>query len=411
MSKKYWLSLIIIGLAGQIAWTVENMYFNVFMYNTITTDRGWIAAMVSSSAVVATVTTVIMGALSDRKGNRRLFIAVGYIIWSFTVLAFAFVNAGRNSALFVVVLDCIMTFFGSTANDAAFNAYITESTDNTRRTKVEAVVQVLPMAAMLFVFGVMDSFTQNGDWPLFFALTAAIMFIAGILSFFLLERNENTVKKEDSFIDDLTFGFKKETIKSNKELYTALTAYAVNSLSMQVFFPYLIIYIQMYLGFTSSYVILLAVTIVTASIMCILGGKAASKRGEVNTALVSVPVMAIGLIMMYAARSFVFTTISGIVMMTGYLVSVSMLSALTRVYTPKGREGGVQGVRMIFQVMLPMVLGPYIGAAAIKSSNITYVELGVTKTVPAPLIFLIAAAVDLMTLIPVALLKRKERAQ
>ena len=65
------ITLILIGLFGQFAWTIENMYFNVFLYNTISTDPGYIAAMVGWSAAAATVTTLLMGALSDRVGKRK----------------------------------------------------------------------------------------------------------------------------------------------------------------------------------------------------------------------------------------------------------------------------------------------------------------------------------------------------
>ena len=35
LSARKWITLILIGLFGQFAWTIENMYFNVFLYNTI----------------------------------------------------------------------------------------------------------------------------------------------------------------------------------------------------------------------------------------------------------------------------------------------------------------------------------------------------------------------------------------
>ena len=28
---RFWLALVIFGLTGQVAWVVENMYFNVFI--------------------------------------------------------------------------------------------------------------------------------------------------------------------------------------------------------------------------------------------------------------------------------------------------------------------------------------------------------------------------------------------
>lgn len=416
MNRKSWFALIIIGLSGQIAWTIENMYFNTFMYHTITSDPAYIAAMVSSSAVVATLTTLVMGALSDRLGKRKIFITLGYIIWAFTVLAFSFIRPSafpsvRAAALSVVVMDCVMTFFGSTANDAAFNAYITETVEQKNRTRVEAVVQVLPMISMLFVFGVMDGLTQKGEWPLFFAVTAAIMLISGILSIFLLEKDRCERKADVKLLDSLLFGFRKSTIKENADLYIALSAYAVSALAMQVFFPYLIIYMQTYLGFESGYVIILASVLIIASVVCILGGKVIDRKGRMKCALPMVLFMTVGLVMMAAARSFVFTIAAGSVMMSGYLLTSSIFSGMVRDYTPKGNEGEIQGIRMIFQVMLPMVIGPYIGALAIKGSNLTYIEYGIEKTVPTPLIFILAAVVLVFSLIPVFILKRREERQ
>ena len=63
---------------------------------------------------------------------------------------------------------------------------------------------------------------------------------------------------------------------------------------------------------------------------------------------------------------------------------------------------------MIFAVLLPMIIGPYIGVAVIKNSNSTYVELGTVKNVPTPSIFLAAAVMLLFVIIPIIMLKRRE---
>ena len=128
LSLRMWLTLILIGLVGQLAWTIENMYFNVFLYNTISTDPGYISSMVGWSAAAATLTTLLMGALSDRAGKRKLFICGGYVLWGLSTAAFGLITVENAAKLFpaaqavaaaatmVVVLDCVMTFFGSTAN-------------------------------------------------------------------------------------------------------------------------------------------------------------------------------------------------------------------------------------------------------------------------------------------------------
>ena len=66
---------------------------------------------------------------------------------------------------------------------------------------------------------------------------------------------------------------------------------------------------------------------------------------------------------------------------------------------------------MIFGVMLPMIIGPAIGAAVIRGSDSTYVDLGVVKTVPTPGIFLAAAAALLLILPPVMMLRKRSEAK
>ena len=47
LGRRTWAALLTFGLFGQIAWVIENMYFNVFLYNTISGDT----AMIFSIAV------------------------------------------------------------------------------------------------------------------------------------------------------------------------------------------------------------------------------------------------------------------------------------------------------------------------------------------------------------------------
>ena len=413
MDKKIWPTVITIGLAGQIAWTVENMYFNVFLYNTISQDPGYIASLVALPAMTATLTTIVMGTLSDKTGLRKPFMTWGYLIWALTVALFAFVSPDTfpsvaSAAAAVVFLDCLMTFFGSTANDAVFNAYITENVPSEKRSRVEGVVQIMPMAAMLLVFGALDGMTQKGEWRKFFLTVAALMLGAGILSFFFISGKRREKKKTEPFLPSLLYGFRPRTVRENRKLYLSLLAFGINALGMQVFYPYLIIYVQNYLGF-NNYALLLGVVLVAASALCVALGKVIDNRGRLFFAIPAVIIMALGMTMMFFSRKFISTAISGIVMMAGYLISSSVFSALIRDYTPKEKEGGIQGVRMVFIVMVPMILGPYLGAAAIRSSNLTYTELGSVKSVPTPLIFLIAAIVTLISVVPVLFLKKEDK--
>ena len=174
LGARIWFNLCVFGFIGQVAWNLENMYFNTFLYNTVyekgavtqgLSSMKAIQLMVALSAVTAVVTTFLMGNLSDKINKRKVFISVGYIIWGVTVLAFGFITKDNVATLFgidktniaavvtatsvtVIAMDCIMTFMGSTSNDSAFNAWVTDITTTSNRATVESILAILPVAAM-----------------------------------------------------------------------------------------------------------------------------------------------------------------------------------------------------------------------------------------------------------------------
>ena len=80
LSGRFWAVMVIFSLTGQIAWVVENMYFNVFIYKMFRAEAGEISLMVALSAVTATLTTLFVGAFSDKAGKRKIFICMGYTV-------------------------------------------------------------------------------------------------------------------------------------------------------------------------------------------------------------------------------------------------------------------------------------------------------------------------------------------
>ena len=420
LNARKWLGIVLIGLFGQFAWTIENMYFNVFLYNTISTDPGYIASMVAWSATVATLTTLLMGALSDRLGRRKALIALGYVLWGVSTGLFGFItpenaarlfpgaNAAAAAAIMVVVLDCVMTFFGSTANDAAFNAYITDVTDQSNRGRVESVLAILPLIAMLVIFGLFDSLTQQGRWKEFFGIFGIAVSVVGLLSLGLIRDDEGLKPRKDSTFKNLLYGLRPSVVKESPELYLSFAAFCLFSIAVQVFFPYLIIYIQNYLGIT-DYALILGVVLILASVISVVSGRFIDRLGKLVFVFPAALIMLLGLLGMYFVRKPAGVMVAGTVMMGGYMMVSATLSANIRDWTPEGKVGHFQGIRMIFAVLLPMVIGPAIGAAVIRGSNSTYVELGQVKTVPTPGIYLAAGVVLLLSVLPILLLRRREK--
>ena len=425
LGGRTWAAVLIFGLFGQIAWVIENMYFNVFLYNTISGDPAMIAAMVSASAVTATVTTLVMGALSDKIGRRKALIVVGYLLWGVSVAAFAFISvenigkffpaaqaaqAAQATAIAVVVMDCVMTFFGSTANDAAFNAWVTDVTVPENRGRVETVLAVLPLVAMLVVFGALDGLTQSGNWSTFFLVVGGLTLLGGVLGIFFLREKKQTQRSDEPYFANIIYGLRPSVIRANPALYISLAALAIYSMSQQVYMPYLIIYIQRFLGI-ADYVILLGGVLILSSVVSVLLGKTVDKYGKLRCLTPATAVGFVGLVLMYLARSQWFVFVAGVVMLGGGMVVAACCQGLIRDYTPQGKAGLFQGIRILFQVLIPMVTGPFIGVAVIRNTGMTYEDLGTVKQVPTAEIFLAAAVVLVLLVVPVRLLKKKEAAE
>lgn len=409
-----WWVVVLVGFVGQLAWTVENMYLNVFVYDTITTDPTVIAVLVAASAVAATLSTMLVGAWSDRVKRRRPFIAVGYVLWGLTTATFGFVQPSAGAAaaqvvgtavVAIVLLDCVMSVFGSGANDAAFNAWVTDATTPADRGRVDGVLAVLPLMSMLLVFGLLDGLTQAGEWKLFFGIIGLATAAVGVVAWFLVRDAPGIRTPSDGYLRALVHGLRPATVRAHPRLYTLLVAWAIIGTSSQVFFPYLIIYIQRYLQI-DGYAIILGSVLTLAAVISVVGGRVVDRIGKTRAILPAVGFMIVGLAGMFVVRDMLSVIAFGTIMMGGFMLSTASLSASVRDATPADRVGMVQGLRMIFIVLIPMVIGPFIGSAVIIGANETYVDLGIVKQVPTPWIFPAAAVVALFVVIPVLALRR-----
>lgn len=424
LGGKIWFSVLFFGLIGQIAWVVENMYFatlaqDVF-FNSGRSDLSYIITtlMVIFSAVTATTTSIFAGGLCDRMGKRKPFISIGYILWGITIMLFGFIpmtaTGGRiiTVAVFLVVLDCVMTLVGSTANDAAFNAWVADVTDTTNRGKVNTLLSILPVIAVIIIFiglGSLYDKTKETNW-LFFLVLGLIPFVAGFMSMFLLKDKPNLPKiKNDSFIKDTFYGFKPSVIKENKMMYVCLAAACVVGISQQTFFSYLMNFVIETLGFGYGFVVPVAVIIVGAAVITGLCGVFYDKIGKKHFFTPLLVFLVLGTLTFFllkfmdqGAGKTAVMYIAGLCMMGSVLSLSGALNASFQDYIPKGCEGRFQGVRMCFTVLIPMIIGPII------SLGIGLDAMGMNGEgfTPPYEIFLAAAIVAVLAFIPIYFVRR-----
>ena len=418
-----WLSFIIAGFVGQLAWAIENNYFNLYVFDC-TKEYIFIPIMTAASAAAATITTLLMGALSDRLGKRKAFISFGYMLWGISIILFAFLDPKSSlnivagsvmaSGTMIVIMDCIMTFFGSTANDASFNAFVTDNTDTTNRGKVESVLSILPLISMIAVVGLAGAFQKEGyatDWSIFFYIIGGLTVAVGVASIFLLPKDNIEPNKEEPYVKNIFYGFRPSVVKTNPILYLVFIAFALFSIGIQVFMPYLMVYIQQVLEIKDmNFTITLGVVLIVASIITVVFGLFMDKIGKNKIIIPAIAVTVCGGIAMFFVGNMVGVMLAGTVLMSGYMIGTAVFGAKIRDYTPKKEVGLFQGVRMIFFVLIPMVTGPYIGQAVSYINKHEYVnEYGRTVVTPNAFIFLFAAIIIGLTVVPTIFIIRKEK--
>ena len=421
---KFYLTLVIFSLVGQVAWVVENMYFNVFIYKMFNATPTDISNMVMASAVFATLTTLLVGALSDKVGKRKIFICLGYILWGVSIFAFALVRKDVIGTLFptavsvsalcvtiVIILDCVMTFFGSSANDACFNAWLTDSTTSENRGSAEGINSMMPLMAILVVFGGFMGFTleSSREWTTIFIIIGTVITLIGVLGFFIIDEPKIKTDENKSYFKNILYGFRPNVIKQNKMLYVYLACFAIFGISIQIFMPYLIIYYEKTLQM-SDYVLIMAPAIILAGAFTFFWGRVYDKWGFGRSVAVSLSLLALGYILLIIFTDKAMVFIGSLLMMCGYLSGMAVFGAIIRDKTPENKSGMFQGLRIVGQVLIPGIIGPYIGKLVLKNAEVITNSDGTESFLPNRSIFVSALVVLVILALAVSLITflRKE---
>ena len=390
LGAKFWISMAVFGLMGQVAWVVENMYFNVFIYKMFHASAAEISAMVMASAVTAALTTIIMGAVSDKVGRRKAFMSAGYIIWGISIISFAYIK----SVFMTIVMDCVMTYFGSTANDAAYNAWLTDRGDSTNRGRIEGVNSMMPLVAILVVFGGFMSFDLDTHhaWTVIYYIIGIATTLIGAAGWFMIEDAPDLKPADESLGETLIYSFRPSVARENMTLYLGLLNFAIFGISIQVFMPYLLIYYEKTLGM-DNYVLIFAPAIIIAAVITVFYGRLYDSKGFMKSIMPVCLMLMGGYAVLYFTRTTAPVFIGSLLMMAGYLTGMSIFGAMIRDNIPEGRSGQFQGVRIIGQVFVPGLIGPAIGAWILRDARLITNSDGTASFIPDRVIWSAAAAV------------------
>lgn len=413
---RIWGGLVLLGFAGQLAWAVENQFFNTFLYDRIVPDPRPISWMVAASAVTATLTTILMGSLSDRLrsrwGRRKPLILAGYLAWGICTAAFPLAAMFQPVVLAVtmaIIFDCVMTFFGSTANDAALNAYVADVTTVSNRGRVSAVLEIMTWLAVLVVYAGSGPIIAAYDYYIFFYIIGALVLLLGLGGSTLIQETAITTPPPGTYWGQITESLKWSNLTANRDFFSLLLAICLWAVAQNIFFPYLLIYLQHYLKVsTMQSSVMIAVAILVGGILMAYPiGRLVDRWGRRPVAFLSIAGEAVGLLLFAAVHTFIPLVITAILWLIPLTAWTIATNAWSKDLFPEDKRGQFAGYFLLFWVAIPMVLGPLTGGWLSTRYGIPTVLDGQPGFIPTPLIFQVAGIATLLAALPLLPVKNK----
>jgi len=415
ISRNVLISVALFSLAGEIAWAVENQYYNVFMYNNITSIPIYVSLMVNITTIVGTIATLIMGSYSDVLGKRKPFFLYGFILWAITTALFpvsayfSFIGVGY-AIFFAILFDSIMTFFGATSKNATFNAYITDVTTLKNRGKALSIAQITLLLSLIIVYGISGILIETlGDFN-FFYIIGAIVGIMGLIGVKFMNEPKKLHPLEISTFEHIKNTFRKKIDYDRKNFFIILLVICCWCTGLNVFFPFLMIYLQHQIGLSlimASFLIFIALTIAMISSYPL--GILTDKIGRKKMTILGVLFFSISVFLIGLSTELILLLITGTLCFIFYsALNISTLTWIKDFYPKEGR-GQFSGYYNLFAGTIPMLIGPQIGGWFAMQFGTSTTINGRPALIPTSIIFFVSALVLLLTFIPLYFAKDFEK--
>lgn len=435
-SLKFWLLVWGLGIIGQICWNIENQWFNTFVYAKIAKDPTIVSWMVAISAIATTIATFVFGTASDRKGKRKYFIVIGYILWGVFTILFGmteFITKGSASgsqnavmlgAVSVVLMDALMSFFGSMGNDAGFNAWLNDMMTDKNRGQIGAALATQPIIGTIIgtiIGGILIG--SNDNYMRLFLTMGGLVIIFGLLTLTMLKDAEDLKPaKEGTFTQQLFSAFNFKELAKRKELIWVFLTLMVYFVAFDVYYPHIGNYMIYYLGFQPDSIgviegialIVGMLIVIPTSIMINHNKLTLATSISIILSFIGISILGILVTPSNVDPSTVLNwnlLIGMLFFGFGYVMFMQVLSVWMKQLFPSDSKGQFEGFRIIFFVLLPWIISPFISNPIIKSTGKVINTSGIAEYLPTDALFKISAVLILLTFIPLFYAKKHHDAE
>jgi len=212
------------------------------------------------------------------------------------------------------------------------------------------------------------------------------------------------------FWQEFTELFKIDVLKENRDLFILLIFIMISSIGMQVSFPYLIVYLENYVGVTKTeFSIIGGAVMLGSAIFAIPFGFLADRWNKRTMISISIIGSSVGGLLLSLVNTLPLLALTGLIWQAFATASGIASVAWLKQLLPEQNRGKFLGIRMIFWIAIPMVVGPWLGSTLIQNFGVPTIINGEAGFIPVPIIFQVGSAIALLSLIPLALVHGKKR--
>ncbi len=432
LTVKNIILIIVLGLAGQLCWNMENQWFNTYVYAKIGPYPGIVTCMLIFSALATSFSTFLFGTFTDRIGKRKPFLCIGYIVWGITTFIFGITDYLKGFAplwfvsTMVVVADCVMSFFGSMGNDCAYSAWTTDILNEENKGFIGTSIAVMPIVGTIIGTLLGGIIINLLGYHIFFAIMGGIVSLIGIICIFTMKDEPNIkTNKNGSFWKQFFSNFNFKEFIKNHELVLVFIVLSIYFIGFNCFFAHIgNLFIYNYNFKESDFGIIEGGALMISIVICLFFGKLLSKHIAPKLTLISIIIEVLGLITL-TILSFnnlfdsnnIFSInnlplfIGMIVVGVGYILFMQVIMIWAKELYPEDKRGQIEGVKIIFFVLIPMIFGSLISNALInlfgKETQINYGYGLVTGKAPNHILFIAGAIIIALSLIPLYFVNKK----
>ena len=219
------------------------------------------------------------------------------------------------------------------------------------------------------------------------------------------------MRDEKGFWHQLTAVFNFKTFVQNKELFYTFFIMTVYFICFNFFFVHIGNYFIYTLGYSEGTAgiiqgvgLLIALAFTIPAVRFINNGR----HAPVISAAIIAQVLGL-LVISVSGLNLILTEVGIVLTGMGYVLLLQTTTAWVKNLYPEGQRGQYEGIRIIFFVLIPMVVGPAIASPIIKQYGKAVVINGVAGTAPSSALFLFAAVFTVLTFIPLYFAHREKK--